>query len=453
MPRHRIRRAVLLAGAATLVVTTAALAHTALRRSKPAEDEHLGAPPAEIVLTFTSGVDPRLARVQLLGADGGAVLLDSLRSGASDSSVVAPIAERLGGGEYTVVWQVVGTDGHPVRGQFAFLVDAPVAVTPAPAAVDPERPPVPAVVEEPASDVQAPSYVAVRWLTFATLLIAIGAVVFRAVVLEPVRRASSLPSGGAADQAATRAAVLGRGAAGFLLLAAGARLLLQLHVVDPGGEGGMLGVMVFDTVWGWGWLLQIGAALVALLAFHRAARERGGWGVAAIAVLLLAFTPGLSGHAAAAETLAPVAIGLDAVHVFAASAWLGTLLVMLVAGIPSALAQGGAGGRGMVADLVNRFSPFALVFAGVLAATGVGNALMHFGALNQLWTTSYGRTLLLKLAFVGLALGLGAFNWRRVRPTLAEAGPARLRRSAALELLAAAAILLVTALLVATPTP
>ena len=49
---------------------------------------------------------------------------------------------------------------------------------------------------------------------------------------------------------------------------------------------------------------------------------------------------------------------------------------------------------------------------------------------------------------------LGAWNWRRVRPALGAApGAGRLRRSATAELLIGAALLGVTAVLVALPSP
>jgi putative copper export protein len=62
--------------------------------------------------------------------------------------------------------------------------------------------------------------------------------------------------------------------------------------------------------------------------------------------------------------------------------------------------------------------------------------------------------LLIKLALVLLALGAGAFNWRRVRPRFErEDATAMLRRSGGVELALALGILLVTAVLVAVPTP
>jgi putative copper export protein len=90
----------------------------------------------------------------------------------------------------------------------------------------------------------------------------------------------------------------------------------------------------------------------------------------------------------------------------------------------------------------------------VVAATGVVNALFHVTAPAQLWTTAYGQFLLAKLALLSVVAATGFYNWRRVRPLLGdEAGALRLRRSARVELLVGGAAILVTAILVALPTP
>ncbi len=137
-----------------------------------------------------------------------------------------------------------------------------------------------------------------------------------------------------------------------------------------------------------------------------------------------------------------------------AGGWLGSLLVLLVAGIPAAR-QLGEGRRGVgVAALVRAFSPTALLFAGILVATGVFASWLHLGSISNLWQSEYGRTLLLKLGIFVLVFGTGAYNFRRVLPVLGEdAGTRRLRRSAGFELAVGAVVLLVTAILVATSPP
>ncbi len=76
-------------------------------------------------------------------------------------------------------------------------------------------------------------------------------------------------------------------------------------------------------------------------------------------------------------------------------------------------------------------------------------------ALPALWQTRYGQVLLLKLALLAITAGIGLYNWKRGTPSLSATaqGPQHLRRAATVELVVGVGVLLVTAILVATPTP
>lgn len=103
--------------------------------------------------------------------------------------------------------------------------------------------------------------------------------------------------------------------------------------------------------------------------------------------------------------------------------------------------------------LVNAFSPTALLFAGLTAITGVFAAWLHVGSVTALWQTRYGQILLLKLAALSLTAAIGFYNWRRVQPILPDGpvGTRRLRRAAAAEITVGVVVILITAVLVATP--
>jgi putative copper export protein len=93
------------------------------------------------------------------------------------------------------------------------------------------------------------------------------------------------------------------------------------------------------------------------------------------------------------------------------------------------------------------------VFAALVVGTGLFASWLHLPSPAALWQSGYGRTLLLKLAVLSLVFATGAYNWLWVRPALgADAATRRRRRSATLELAVGVLVLLVTAVLVATPT-
>jgi putative copper export protein len=192
----------------------------------------------------------------------------------------------------------------------------------------------------------------------------------------------------------------------------------------------------------------IGCAVLALIGFLLASgRIRAGWPVAAIGVIVGTLNGALS--ARWAQLVNPM-------HELAAGLWIGSLFIMLVVGLSLVLrSETPADRRGPIAaDMVNAFSPMALVCGLLVVVFGVITALKHLNPLSSLWTTPYGWALIAKLVVVAVVFGLGAWNWRRGRPALgSEAGAYGLRRSATGEVVAAGVVLLITAILVSLPSP
>ncbi len=459
-----------------LLEPAAALAHAMLKSSNPAAGARLTVAPQSIRLTFTESPDLSFTRVELHDASGGAVALDSV-SFAPDSkrAVMVAIRGSLDAGVYSVAWQTAGDDGHPTRGRFSFTIvpnasgirraatsgDAAAGVT-APGQL---APPLAhhaesAMPDENTFDADSLAYVAIRWLQFAALLIVVGAVVFRFAVLGFLARAAA-PRLTLIANAATATARLGLAGVVVLGVAAGLRLGAQscaMHGVSNAWNLVLIGTMLRRTVWGWAWLIQIAAILVALAGFANARRSlgvrvSGSWTLALLGAVVLAFTPAISGHAVSTPRLTALAVLADGVHVIGASGWLGSLLVVVVVGIPLALRLESEERGLAVADLVNGFSPIALACAGATAVTGVFAAWLHLGAVNALWETAYGKTLLVKLAVLSVLAATGAYNWLRVRPALGEIeGARRVRRSATVEIAMGVVVLAATAVLVALPT-
>lgn len=134
----------------------------------------------------------------------------------------------------------------------------------------------------------------------------------------------------------------------------------------------------------------------------------------------------------------------DSLHVLAAGGWLGTLLLVLVVGLP--VLAGATEPRTAAASLLSAFSPLALGFAAVLTLTGIYAAWLHLPDLPALWSSAYGRTLLLKLAALSAVFATGAYNWLRARPALEKSGDVQpLKRSAGTELAMGVLVLAVTA--------
>jgi putative copper export protein len=193
---------------------------------------------------------------------------------------------------------------------------------------------------------------------------------------------------------------------------------------------------------------KLGMLGVALVGYRLVRSDPSiGWALASIGMLCVVLQPLYTGKLAGK---------INAIHILAASTWLGTLLVLTVVGIRGVIRSHTSGQERaeLIADLVNSFSPLALSASAIVGITGLTTAWLHLKRVSALWTSSYGITLIVKLILVAIVVTLGAWNWRRVRPSLgAEGSELTIRRSATMELTFAALVLLATSVLVTLPSP
>lgn len=213
-------------------------------------------------------------------------------------------------------------------------------------------------------------------------------------------------------------------------------------------------LLLTGTEWGRMYMVGLGLALIAPVAFAASRNRRGpGWVLASLTALALCVFPALTGHANAGEGWRRMAtLSADVLHVWAAGAWIGGLAGILF--LDRTTRNSAIGGVGILPVLVPVFSPVAVAAVATLVLTGVVASWVHLPNVSVLFTSGYGRTLSIKLLAVGVVLGLGWLNWRRHTPRLGQAsGPDRLRRAAAFELLVAQLVLVATAILVRTAPP
>jgi putative copper export protein/methionine-rich copper-binding protein CopC len=473
---------VILAALILAALATPASAHVTLVSSSPAADEVVTVAPMHVRVTFSGRVEARYSSLTVLAPDGSQVPTGGVMfAGGSDREFMVAIPPVNVPGRYTVRWRTAGADGHVLEGSFFFVLAGDTAAMSAATADT-------LPLLDLAGDAHAHAHghehdqvhggagvvlpVLGRWLHFLALMLLIGAVTFRLLLL-PRDGAGNLSDAGDAhvrDPADANVHHAGAAVArawsevqrrawrtlsmAALLLAASAVLRLwaqsaALHGTEAAWSSALLSIMLTDTGWGRAWLVQafFFALLGAGIVQARPGRDRLAVWVVGAATVGLATVPALSGHAAGAAGLAPLAVANDTLHVLGVGAWLGTLAIILFAAIPGLLRHDAAPDQA-IANVIDRFSPLALGAAAVVAVTGAINSLMHIGALSQLVDTAWGRTLLLKLAAIAVIVATGFYHWRVVRPRLgASDRTRRLRLSISAELLLAAAVLLITAIL------
>ena len=276
-------------------------------------------------------------------------------------------------------------------------------------------------------------------LGFLALFLAAGAIGFRYTALRD-RLALAGGTGDFFRDAARRAA--GLGLTGVVIRAflfwnglpnSAARAHTTVSQLVSGDLGTQLSILFL--------VLAVIGLVLAL------AGQGAGWPIAAVGVVLGAL-PGL--------LLGRWSRLVNPAHALSAGLWIGTLFVLVVAGIAFAMRDERVRAeRGVVvADMVHAFSPLALVMGGLVVLLGVITAWRHLNPFSSLWSTPYGYALMLKLIAVAIVFSLGAFNWKRQRPTLGgEESAQSIMRSSRSELAVAGIVLILTAVLVSLPSP
>jgi putative copper resistance protein D len=252
----------------------------------------------------------------------------------------------------------------------------------------------------------------------ATMLVA-GTVFFDVVVLAPAlaregRICARLCKRSRVMIAGGLALAIVSGAAWFGVLAA--------SLSETGSFRETAWTLAIETQFGIAWMLRLGLAVVIAASLARpnlaiASRWRTGLNLGASAAL--AGTLAWSGHGAATPGAAgSLHTAADALHAIAAAAWLGGLL-------PLAFLLGWEGrnddlGLPALVMAVRRFSALGVAAVATLIISGIVNTLFAIDRVEALWTSAYGRALLVKILFFAGMLIFAMHNRQTLTPELAK---------------------------------
>ena len=115
--------ALMLVGMALVGGAGSAAAHNELIGSEPADGATVASSPARVVLTFNLPVKPGFSTVIVTGPDQAQWQVGAaVEDGATVSMPVRPLGPA---GQYTIAYQVLSADGHPVRGAVHFTLANP----------------------------------------------------------------------------------------------------------------------------------------------------------------------------------------------------------------------------------------------------------------------------------------------------------------------------------------
>ena len=414
-----MKRLVLITAALALVFPAQALAHATLVHTSPGFRERLASSPSAVTLIFDQYTKLLPGSIQLFNAKH-AVPLERVWS---DGLTLKAAVPRLPRGPYTVRWHALSSDGHVVSGVFTFGVRA--------------RAPLP--TEAFGSSGPTRSEHIVRWLYFISLALVVGGLGFRLLVL---RRRPLTPLAEKRFYVTVGIGVVAAidvGIAAFLLRAEDALQLPFGRLLY--GDLSPLARSRFGDAF---IAMTLGFALVAALVFLAWLTDRTVllWPAFGLA---LVFTSGLSlsGHSAADAGASWKSQLADWAHLSAACLWIGGLIQLVLVVWPLM--------PELRSEAFLAFSRLATVCVGVLLLAGIYLAILRLPQLKDLWTTGYGKVLLVKIGLVSVAFAWGGLHKLVAVPAVARGNDRvlpRLRGSLLGESMIGMAVLLAAAVLV-----
>lgn len=208
----------------------------------------------------------------------------------------------------------------------------------------------------------------------------------------------------------------------LLLFFIASLLELLLRTADMSGQPLNEAYTEFSTVllkthYGHFWLWRCGALILAAAAWAlslRPAALRRAASLAFVALAAVVWALSAAGHAGddGVLTVANFANGL---HILGGLLWGGGILAAMLIILPR-LIRDDAGP--LVAQCSLRLSALAAVALALVIIPGVYNAWLQIGSWHGLWSTTYGRILVIKVLLVMIMAALGALNRYRYVPAL-----------------------------------
>jgi copper transport protein len=439
-----------------------ALAHANLLGSSPAIKGQAKGSPKQVTLTFSEPVEVvNPTDITIVNGAGSRVDAGTPRTVTGDShKVVVPLVGTLVRNSYTVRYRVVSSDSHATGGAFVFGVDG-------------ARLGAPILAGAGGLSDTSPAAIAARAAELIALGLLLGLIGFRALVWGPgVASARGLAAGEREIALRRGQRLFWRGFWGLTILAGLAEtsiLVAKSAVVfhtsflsalmHPASAYKFLAASRFGDMFGWRNAALCALVAVAYVAWTTESAGRPSAGdrrfmaaMAALGVATLALLAG-QGHASQAP-LAGLSVAADAAHLSGAAIWVGAMpcLLAVLLGAPRLLPDGG--GRAIASSTLSRFSKVALWSVVIVGLTGLARATGELSSPEQLFTTGYGRDLMLKASLLLPILMIARRNRRMVAALAGGVAPtaARLRtvaRNVQLELMIGGTIVIIAALLVA----
>jgi len=421
-------------------------AHAILLRSDPAKGSTLSASPDQIRMWFSENLNPAFSTAYIVNAANSAANVqkdvkthvdkgDAHVSVADSKEMDVSLKPNLPSAVYVVLYRTQSADdGHILSGYFIFTVEAANGTVPTFNGTIPQG----AFSGSGGSSGQldGPTFFSFIMITLVDLgaVFWVGAQLWRIFVLSELESEDQ-------DQQASFQQIEQRFDRHFswlvllLILFANIGVLVGQALTltsDQWGQAfapslliGLIGQGHFGAYW---IMRQIVILLALLLLVPTVMIKRPSqritssisWANFALGLaLLIALT--LSGHAAATSSNVLIyAVLGDFLHLVAAALWVGGMMYIAVIYLPMLKGKPWRQQTASLLTTLPRFSPLAITGVVLMGLSGPLNAATRLLSWDQLISTAYGRTLIVKILLVGAMLLTSAVHVLLLRPRLAK---------------------------------
>lgn len=357
-------------------------AHAGLKSSEPAASSVLEKSPEEIVLKFAEQVEISFGSIRLFDANSKLIVLPVPNYGSVDDAVDAKTVRvsvpNLEPGSYLVIWRVVSVDSHPVQGAFGFqigsrgtnLTDLGVEIL---------------------ANASAPGLVRglmgiARWLSFLGVMVLVGAMLLATRIIGQSRIKFVINS-------SWFVAVVGS----VLVLVMQAPYALGSSLSDSVSITSVM--QVLETRLGiWLIIRAVILLLFLLIIWKRNLHKKPIWRMATTILSVVLFaTFSISGHPGMRQFSA-LSIGTDIVHFLCVAVWMGGLVTMVLLGRKW---------QSESPKVIAWFSFSATIAMPIMVVTGVAQAWRMMEGFQNLFSTTYGTVLSIKVILVVIAIAAG----------------------------------------------
>lgn len=436
------------------LVTTAGTvsAHALLLRATPAADTVLRSSPASVHLWFSEDLNGSASGIVVWDHDRHVMTRGNAVPVPGQSRQMEIALKPLPPGAYLVLWTSVSAqDGHVLRGSYLFYVK--------------RRGPGPSLAGVPSGnntqgfpDATTLLDIVTHWCELLGATLWLGSSVFSALIVPRGSLGRRQAEEGAHVRTVVQLAIVG------LVLASCAVLLLQTYSLT-GQWSSVLSMAslkdVFGAQYGRLWIVRQLLALLALTTTLFAARagesnprrytrnigtgERGAVRMGTeyhptlplvLLGLVYLYALAASGHASSADIgplagshIVSVAVIVDWLHLVGTTLWFGGQLYIVLVLIPTLRpAIGDMRMVGAFLETLDRFSPLAFVSVALFTLSGPFNGAIHIPSWYAFFSSVYGRTLIVKVALIGLMILTSTLTVFVLRPhirTVLAGNPAK----------------------------